>query len=363
MAYVTKPSLVFPPYLVRTPEILQEMEASVLQETEASGKGPYLERVRGFELGVEERYFVAPLEVIAKPGTMEERNDIALTGMNRLAIQAADSALTQAGLAATDIDCIITSNSTTPKIPGLDVYLVNTLGLRPDVLRMPFTTLGCVGGAHTLSIAIQLADARPGMRALIVVGEALSAVYQPGDNSLTGLMYRQLFGDSAGACVVSSDPRGACLETHGSWQTVVPDTMNTYRLVSAANGQHFLSDYKAQKAITKLTPPLKQWLDDRAPGWTVHNIVGHPGGPAVLRYLAEGLGFPDDPDGLLVHAWDSLRRYGNLGGTSVLHILGMTADAPPHPDPETLIVAMGPGLSGAAVLGTLHPTGQAHQPG
>ncbi|GGX53072.1 type III polyketide synthase [Streptomyces noursei] len=353
MAIVSKPTVAFPEHLVHTADIEREMEVS--------GQGPYLDRVKGFEIGVEQRYFAAPLEVVAQKGKFEERNSIALPVMQSLAVRAGKDALDQAGLRPEDIDCLITSNSTTPSTPGLDVYLVNKLGLRPDVLRMPATQLGCVGGAHTLAWAARLADAMPTMRILVVLSEALSTVYQPHDNSLPGLLWRQLFGDSAGACVVSSSsgngrnwlPHNACLMTDASWQYVVQGTMGTYELQFRADGTHFLSKAGAHKAVRKATTPLREWIDSITSTWEPEVVIGHPGGPAVLRNLAAGLGFTDDPEGILDTAWSSLKQDGNLGGVAVLRILALAAERKPAPGSDALLVAIGPGVTGAAIHGTM----------
>ncbi|QEU96933.1 hypothetical protein CP970_43740 [Streptomyces kanamyceticus] len=83
-----------------------------------------------------------------------------------MATAAAHDAIKAAALGPADVDCIITSHSTTPATPGLDAHIVNELHLRPDVLRIPATQLGCVGGAHALAWATQLVDRMPGLRVL-----------------------------------------------------------------------------------------------------------------------------------------------------------------------------------------------------
>ncbi|MFF9786265.1 hypothetical protein [Streptomyces nigrescens] len=353
MAFVTWPFLAFPlKNRITNDDIFSEMDVS------AKGS-PRLERVKGMDLGVQFRHFVEPLEVTAKPGDMQVRNAWALEGMQALAKEAVLGALERAGLAANEIDCIIVSNSTTPATPGADVYLVNEIPLRSDILRIPCTQLGCVGGAHALALAAKLADGFPGMKVLVVVPEALSVVYQSEDLTLDGLLWRLFFGDSAAACIVSSPqnvrderpPRGACMKIDAGWHNVVKGTMGTYELKSRATGHHFLSKSGAQHAVLKLQEPLSDWLPA---GWRPETVIGHPGGPKVLRYMADMLGFPEDPEDAgnpLGHSWRSLRDYGNLGGAAVLHILAETAAHSPRPGSETLLLALGPGVVGGATRG------------
>ncbi|MFD8546306.1 hypothetical protein [Streptomyces sp. NPDC059649] len=364
MAYATRPAVVFPEHRISTADILKETEASAQDS-------PYLERVLNMNTGVETRHFVAPLDVIAQSGSLEERNTVGLAGMQQLSTRAAIAALEHAGLEGQEIDVLMTSVTTVQSLPGEDVRLCNdpAVGLRPDIFRMPHTQLGCVGGAHILAQAARLADAT-GMRILAVIPEALSTVYQPRDTSLTGLLWRQIFGDSASACVITPSaavnarpPRGACLEITDSWQYVVTGTMNTYELGLEADGAHFTSKAGAQKAVRNLKDPLWNWLATSEPDWRPETVIGHAGGPEVLRHMATMLGFPGDPhhpDNPLTEAWTSLRTRGNLGGGSVMHSLYLKAKSSPPSGSNTLLLAMGPGITGAAVKGVWLDTAENH---
>ncbi|MCZ1012086.1 hypothetical protein [Streptomyces lydicus] len=359
MAFVVQPARVFPEKnLIKTSDIHAEMEVS-------AKNSPYLERVKAMDVGVESRYFVEPLEVVARPGRMEERNEWALRGMEALAEQASLKALDLAGLLPKDIHYIITSNSVSPRTPGADVTAVNQLvklGMSPSIMRIPCTTLGCVGGAHALSLAAQWADANPGKNVLVLIPEPLSVVYQAERMDLNGLLWRLFFGDSAAACVVTSPsnprddrpPRGACMRIDDSWQYVAPNTMTTYRLDHRDNGLHFLSERGAERAVRKLKGPLTEWLPE---GWRPETLIGHPGGPAVLRHMADMLGFPaepDEPGNPLRVSWDRLRARGNLGGAAVLDVLAETATHALIPGSETLLLGIGPGITGAVTKGQMY---------
>lgn len=355
MAYVTRPAIAVPPYEITTAEIVQDIAASLQRKAEQGDKKAtaWLSHLDGLaqSIHVERRRFVAPFSTTAQTGTAEKRNLIACEGMLKLAKEAADKALAAAGLTNSDIDVVITSHSTTRMTPGLDVHLVNYLDLRPDVMRMPATQLGCVGGAHTLSWAAQIADAFPGKRILVVVAEALSSVYQPDDDGRDAVIFRMLFGDGAGACIVSSDPLGPGLHVEGSWQYAVPGTMHYYALNIAADGEHFTSTRTAPSGVNHLIDPLWAWLRASDPHWTPEVVVAHPGGPKILDLTAKGLGCAP---GLLSHSWDSLRDHGNMGGVAVLHILSQTHDDRPRHGSQTLMLSVGPGLSGAALAGRWH---------
>ncbi|MEU1824123.1 PhlD [Streptomyces abikoensis] len=359
MAYVTRPSIVFPSHEITTEDVVADIRQSL---TERADRGDVesaglLRRLDGLaqSIHVERRRFVAPLEEVAQARTVQERNRLACAGMLKLAVKAAQHALHEAGLTPGEIDVLITSHSTTPMTPGLDVHLVNELGLRPDVWRQPATQLGCVGGAHTLAWAAQLAKAFPSKIILVVDAEALSSVHQrtssqhrENGSGLDNIIFRMLFGDSAGACIVSAKPLGPGLKVEDSWQYVVPNTMDYYTLFVETDGLHFTSRREAPGGISQLMDPLWTWLRKTDPDWVPDVVIAHPGGPKVLNLAAKGLGCPP---GLLSHSWDSLRDYGNLGGVAVLHILAKTYEDAPRNGSRTLLFGAGPGFTGAALAG------------
>jgi alkylresorcinol/alkylpyrone synthase len=78
----------------------------------------------------------------------------------------------------------------------------------------------------------------------------------------------------------------------------------------------------------------------------IKNIISHPGGPKVLKALAEVLEFPDSA---FQHSWDSLRDNGNLSSVSVLNVLERSLKQKLQPGP-TLALAMGPAFNSELLL-------------
>ena len=67
---------------------------------------------------------IAALEAIPAPQTIQERTAPAWEAVQAYGERAARGALQIAGLDAADVDCLITSHSTTPALPGLDLDAV-----------------------------------------------------------------------------------------------------------------------------------------------------------------------------------------------------------------------------------------------
>ncbi|BCK74064.1 polyketide synthase (plasmid) [Streptomyces libani subsp. rufus] len=300
--------------------------------------------------GVETRYLHHPLtsEQVSGALGIADRNQQAWHDAAGLAEKSATQALENSGLQPHDIDAIVTSNTTSWASPGLDVHLVETLRLRPDVRRIALATVGCIGGAQALTRAADLVAARPGTRVLVVVSEALSTIYHHADTTLESMIYKALFGDSAGACVVSSDQLTPGMRINDSWEYLLPNSRDRYWGRIDELGIHFDSTRAATEAPGDAMPALVQWLKSRdaiAPDWT----VVHAGGPAILTAAQQGLGLTDEQ---LAHSRAGLREVGNLGGVFVLYGLARTHTTPPADGDRGLVLAYGPGFTTTALTGT-----------
>ncbi|WP_405793430.1 PhlD [Streptomyces sp. NBC_01506] len=301
--------------------------------------------------GVVTRPWVAPLAETAARESVGERSRAAYEGARPLAVDAARESLRGSGLAPGDVDCLVTTHTTSWTVPGLDVDLIRLLGLRPDVSRVGLTTVACAGGAHALVQAARFVRARPGARVLVVAAEALSTLYHPRDLTLQSVLYGGLFGDAGGAVVVSDADADAdrgvsdgLLEVADTWEFVLPQSQDAYWGVIEEDGLHFDSGPDAKTAAGRVLPHLAGWLDGRPVEWA----AVHPGGPAIIRGTLAGLGL--DPDTAGTHSFASLAR-GNLGGVALLDVLARTLDprVADAIDGEGVAVAFGPGFTATAL--------------
>ncbi|MEV6776218.1 PhlD [Streptomyces syringium] len=345
-SYVSMPSIALPDHVVTTDDICADI-------SEHHGDNPRLGSILRVirATGVHTRRFTRPLRSPTVAGTapIGERNRVAFADSARLAEEAARAALATAGLTPADVDCVVTSHTTSWAVPGLDVHLTGALGLRPDVRRIPMATLGCVGGAQALVRAAREVRAEPGSRVLVVAAETISTIYHHEDTTLESMIYKALFGDSAGACVVTDTPRGPGLRIDDTWEYWLPDSHDRYwgRLDDA--GLHFDSTRKAANAAGDVMPALHDWLRAGQPVTAPPRWAAvHPGGPRILDDVAQGL---DIEPKVLRHSWSSLEENGNLGGVAVLDVLARTHDDPPGDGEEGLLLAFGPGFVAASCRG------------
>lgn len=157
-AYLCAPAVIHGEHSVETREIVEEVRGR-------HPHAPWAPRIDGIaaSTGIESRGWMLPLEAAVAPGgggdlgaarealvrdgfteqdanraiaalkavpasqTVQERTAPAWEAVQAYGERAARGALQIAGLDVADVDCLITSNSTTPALPGLDVALANRL--------------------------------------------------------------------------------------------------------------------------------------------------------------------------------------------------------------------------------------------
>lgn len=298
---------------------------------------------------------VAALASIPAPQTVHERTAPAWEAVQAYGERAARGALQTAGLDAADVDCLITSHSTTPALPGLDMTLANRLPLRSDVMLLPATQWACIAGTRSLALAADLVAADPDRVVLVVISEALSTTYQPADDTLESLIVRLLFADTAVAAVVTGRPRPeSLLRLDEAWHHTLPGTQDLHRLETRADGTHFVMDRRGPRAVQETVTAMWEWLraryQDDPDAWHPDVLLAHPGGTRVLEYMEQTM--PDTwPPGLLDHSRDSYTS-GNRGGAAVFDILRRAHDAGlQKPGHRAVLYAAAPGLTATALEG------------
>jgi predicted naringenin-chalcone synthase len=122
-----------------------------------------------------------------------------------VAAHAGERALKSAGIAAADVDAVIISTCTGYLCPGLTSYVSERLGLRHDVLALDLVGQGCGAALPNMRTGEALIAAGRAGHVLSVCVEICSAAFYLDDDAGV-LISACLFGDGAGAAVLSSGP-------------------------------------------------------------------------------------------------------------------------------------------------------------
>ena len=122
-----------------------------------------------------------------------------------LAAEAAQRALEDAQTQPDQIDAVIISTCTGYLCPGLTSYVGERLGLRADAINLDLVGQGCGAALPNLRAAEALLAANRCGRVLSICVEVCSAAFYL-DDDIGVLISACLFGDGAGAAVLSNEP-------------------------------------------------------------------------------------------------------------------------------------------------------------
>jgi alkylresorcinol/alkylpyrone synthase len=298
---------------------------------------------------VHNRFSIFPIDYTIEARTLAKTNNEYIEHAVKLGQEAAEKCLTRANLRADEIDLIITVSCTGFMIPSLDAHLINTMGFRSNVCRMPFTELGCAAGAMAISRATDYLKAHPGANVLIIAVELPSLTFQRKDISQANLISSILFGDGAAAVIVTGQPkpgpRVMVTETY-----TFPDSLGAMGFDLRDSGFHILLAKDVPEMIGARIKGLVDCFLTRQ-GKTRKDIKGwilHPGGARLLGNVEQELGLckcDTQP------SWDILRDVGNLSSATILFILQEWLEKRPLKTGDyAMAAAFGPGFSAEFLL-------------
>jgi alkylresorcinol/alkylpyrone synthase len=299
---------------------------------------------------VHSRHVLFPIDYTVEPRSLEKTNQEYMEHAIELGQRAAEECLKRAGMAAQDIDLIITVSCTGFMIPSLDAHLINLMGFRSDVRRMPFTELGCAAGAMALGRASDYLQSHADGNALIISVELPSLTFQRKDVSQANLISSILFGDGAAAVIVSRKENAPGPRILASETYTFPDSLGAMGFDLRDSGFHILLAKDVPEMIgAKIKGLVDGFLSrheqtfDAIRGWILH-----PGGSRLLSNVEQQLGLckcDTQP------SWDILGSVGNLSSATILFILQEWLEKRPLKQGEhALAAAFGPGFSAEFLL-------------
>ena len=257
------------------------------------------------------------------PNTLAQRF---MTHAPLLAAKAGERALIQAGLLAHDISAIVVSTCTGYLCPGLSSYVVERLSLRADVQAFDLVGQGCAAALPNFQLGRALLTTTSCEHVLSICVEVSSAAMYL-DNEPGVLISACLFGDGAGAAVLSRHPPlgGRCIEWMDSTSLIEPSQRKAL-MFEQRNGmlRNILT-----RAVPTLAADYAQRVLDTVLGRAnlcptdVSVWIMHAGGRDVLQALERTFEL-DSQD--FRYSAAMLREYGNLSSAFVYFVLQAALD-------------------------------------
>ncbi len=258
-----------------------------------------------------------------------------------LAEAAARTALDCSAVDAEDISHLITVSCTGFSAPGIDIALIDRLGLPRTTQRVQVGFMGCHGAINGLRAGDGLVAANRGAKVLICSVELCSLHYQYGQET-ERIVTSALFADGAGAMVLGDDQQAAGIgiaQASGSY--LVPESRDAMTWRIGDNGYVMTLSPQVPGLIEDhLRGFLGDWLSQY--GESIRSIGGwavHPGGTRILSAVESGL---DLRAGQLDAARAVLSDHGNMSSATMLFIIDrFISNQQPKP---WLMLGFGPGL-------------------
>lgn len=289
--------------------------------------------------------FYPPAQSLEDRGpTTRSRNDRYGAEAPVLAAEAAAEALRRSHVAAEEITHLVTVSCTGFNAPGIDIALIDQLGLPPTTERVQVGFMGCHGAINGLRAARGLVANSDRARVLMSSIELCSLHYQYGHDS-DQIVSNALFADGSAAIVMAAGsggngaPRPGNLQATGS--CLVPESRDAMTWRIGDHGYEMTLSAQVPGLIQDhLESYLSKWLKDQ--GESIDSIGGwavHPGGARILSAVDSALDL--DSEALSVSR-AVLADHGNMSSATMLFILDRFASiGKPKP---WLMLGFGPGL-------------------
>ena len=299
--------------------------------------------------GVDRRYSIMDADEVFNKTSFEDKNEIYARESIILGESCLKKSLAKSSLKPTDIDFLITVSCTGIMIPSLDAYLINRLGMRQDVVRLPVTEMGCAAGVSGIIYAKNFLKANPGKRAAVVAVESPTATFQIEDFSMVNIVSAAIFGDGAASVILSSCPEdsGPTIVDESMYHFYDAEQMMGFKLRNS--GLQMILDKSVPETISNHFPAIVHPFLERN-GMKIEDIdhlIFHPGGKKIVQTVEALFGSLgkniDDTK-------DVLKMYGNMSSVTVLYVLQRFLERDIKPGEKGLMLSFGPGFSAQRVL-------------
>ncbi len=299
--------------------------------------------------GVDKRYSIMSPEEVFTATSFEEKNDIYSREVIKLGRNALQKALTKSGWDAKSLDFIITVSCTGIMIPSLDAYLINDLGLKQDIVRLPVTEMGCAAGVSGIIYANEFLKANPEKRAAVIAVESPTATFQLEDFSMVNVVSAAIFGDGAACVLLSSkeEDKGPSISATKMYHFYDANHMMGFKLVNT--GLQMILDQKVPEEIADKFPDIiYPFLEENhCTIEDVNHLIFHPGGRKIVETVEQLFGKMgkniDDTK-------EVLRLYGNMSSATVLYVLERFLDRNLPQGDKGVMLSFGPGFSAQRIL-------------
>ena len=259
--------------------------------------------------------------ITTRTGIKERHLAAAGQAASDLAFKAAEIALKNAKLKPEDLDLIVVATITGDMpFPSVDSILQNQLGAKKAACFD--ISAACAGFVYGLSVAQQFIACGTYKNALVIGVEVLSSITDWQDRNTC-----VLFGDGAGATVLSEVKKGGIISTYlgcdgskvGILNLPAGGSRNPATTETVRNRQHFLKmqgNELFKIAVNTMTRAAETVLEQAGMTFAdVDLIIPHQANARIIMAVAKKLGIPEN------RVYLNIERCGNMSSASTVTAL------------------------------------------
>lgn len=262
-----------------------------------------------------------------------------------LAKEACVQAINQLTIRKEEITHLISVSCTGMYAPGLDIELIDKLGLQTSISRTSINFMGCYAAFNAMKVANSIVSADPKAKVLVVCVELCSIHLQEKKDD-ENLLANAIFGDGAAAMIVSADAGKRSLEMKNFYNDLALHARDEMGWYIGDHGFEMHLSAKVPEIIKEGIGELTNRLLSKI-NLDISDIdffAIHPGGKRILDVIEEKLGITKEQN---LPAREILRSHGNMSSPTVLFVMKRILDAltPGDNEKHILSFAFGPGLT------------------
>ena len=245
----------------------------------------------------------------------------------------------------TEVTHLITVTCTGLSAPGLDLQLMELLGLPQNIFRTSVNFMGCYAAIHALKLADVICKADPFAKVLIVCTELCTLHFQQAA-TLDNITSSLLFSDgSAAVLITGNEDKSTGFPLMGFYGEVMPKGKGDMSWELSSTGFAMtLSGYVPSLIEADFKGLVERALQKN--GITRNEITHwsvHPGGKKILEAIEKSLSLEKAK---LDTSYQILQDYGNMSSPTILFVLREILSSLDHSKNQRVFgAAFGPGLT------------------
>ena len=252
----------------------------------------------------------------------------------------------QGKITNTEITHLITVSCTGMSAPGLDLEIMEKMGLMRNIFRTSVNFMGCYAAIHALKLADAICKSDDAANVVIVCTEFCTLHFQK-ELSIDNITATLLFADGCAAVLMQperSASKGISIKSFFSDVAFKGKSDMSWKIASTGflmTLSGYVPDLVKEDFDSLVTKALKHASvsKDEITHWCVH-----PGGKKILEAIEKGICLPANS---LHYSYEVLNDYGNMSSATILFVLKKMFDELTETSkPATIFgAAFGPGLT------------------